>query len=346
MTRPLDLHPVSRGLAVWGGRAWMTGSKAVRACRVDPQAVVSDVWESLSLQPLPAGRGKVRHRADLAVACLLADGFPPGWRWTAAAPAAWEKDALQVFLGVARECKIDIRWLVPRAAALAASLNPDTDRVFVLEWSWNTMHNVEVLREGEGWRRGSVQILPEGGVFNFFRREARLVQETALNRLRWDPLYSGQSEQAVFDAWWASISGDAPLTLSAPGGASLDFSGEASRIRAAHLPWVEANGLSDSPDMILPPALRAVLGWSSCLTESVPFSFALADHGQESAKWRDAVSLGDPSQDLDGGPRVTHLVVNGIAEPWSGNAVPGQSLTLPDGREGLAIHVPEPHAAP
>ncbi|MCH8525664.1 MAG: hypothetical protein LAT79_00700 [Kiritimatiellae bacterium] len=81
--RLLDLDPASRGLAVWNGGAWRFGAEALAACRVDPQATCWDVWEVLSLIPLGVNRDGVRHRADLAVRMLRAEGggrMHRGWR--------------------------------------------------------------------------------------------------------------------------------------------------------------------------------------------------------------------------------------------------------------------------
>ena len=48
---------------------WVHGDEALRACRVDPQSVVFDVWKDLDLQPVQPPVG-ARHRADLAVGQL------------------------------------------------------------------------------------------------------------------------------------------------------------------------------------------------------------------------------------------------------------------------------------
>lgn len=335
--RLLDLHPVTRGLAVWDGSEWRFGPDALAACRVDPQATCWDVWEAISLIPLSGKRGSVRHRADLAALMLE----PAPGPCAALAPASWEKEEMRVFLGSAAAASLSVRWLTSRAAAVVARVCPEAGACSVLEWSWTRLLQVHFSRDSEGqWTRGQAVSFADAGILACFRREALAVQDAALEKFRFDPLYSGRTEQALFSGWWRSLNENADWAAVSPGGGRLDLSPERSRFAGLHAAVLA--GLEDDAGLIVPPPLRRMLAWSRATPEPPLGGEAdVEDHDAPAARWRESLTLPGPA-----GVRATHLVIDGMAEPWAGSAAPGETVTLPDGRTALAVHVRERYGAP
>jgi hypothetical protein len=332
----LDLDPVVRGLAVWDGAAWRFGAEALAACRVDPQATCWDVWEAMSLIPLAGKRGGVRHRADLAVRMLEGGGEP----CVALVPSAWEKEEMRVFLGAAAAAKVSVRWLTSRAGAVATRAQIDGEACSVLEWSWNRLQQVNFVRGTEGeWKRESVVSFPDAGILACFQREALAVQDLALDKFRFDPLYSGRTEQALFSGWWQALNEGVDWSVVSPGGGKIELSPERSRFAELHAKVL--NGLSDDPSLIVPPAFRRMLGWTRATPEPpLGQDVDVEDHDVPAARWRESLTLSGTV-----GLRATHVVIEGIAEPWSGDAAPGETVMLPDGRTALAVHVRERYGA-
>jgi len=286
--KALDLHPPVRGLALWTGKDWRFGAEAFAACRVDPQSVSADHWESISLHPLAAGRGGMRHRADLAAASLKADrlGADPV---AALAPAGWEREELQVFLGAAQSAGLRVRWLLPRCAAAAAVAGIDADTCEAAEWSWNQLRLSGLRREDGCWRRGAVRTLPDAGIFSCFRREAGLARDILLDTRRYDPLDSGRTEQALFLSWWRALGEGAPWIASTPDGGETDLSPARPRLAALH-PF----HLEDRETLLLPAALRQLLGFTRATPEPASLdsaTAALEDHDAAGTRWRDGHSL-------------------------------------------------------
>jgi len=337
----LDLDPAGRGLAVWNGGAWRFGAEALAACRVDPQATCWDVWEALSLIPLGVNRDGVRHRADLAVRMLREEGGGLDEARVALTPSGWDKETMRVFLGVATAAGLNVRWLTPRAGVVVSRQEPAGDRCTVVEWSWNRLQQVKWVRKGETWRQEEMCMVADAGILACFRREALAVQDLALEKFRFDPLYSGRTEQALFSGWWTSLREGAEWSVTTPEGGRIDLSGERSRFAALH--GAVTAEMSDAEDVIAPMAFLRLMGWcrAGAARPVSGVEVEVEDHDAESARWRETLGVAE----RDGGPRATHVVIDGIAEPWPGEARPGETVKLPDGRTALAVYVRESHGA-
>ena len=333
--RLLDLDPVTRGLAVWDGETWRFGVEAMASCRVDPLATCWDVWEAMSLIPLAAKRDGVRHRADLAVRMLQAAGDAGNDPCVALVPASWEKDAMRVFLGAAVAAEIPVRWLSCRAAAVAARAAVEEEICSVLEWSWTHLQQVRFVRKENGeWRREGVVSFAGAGILACFRREALAVQDLALEKFRFDPLYSGRTEQALFSGWWRAMQEGTSWSVITPDGGRMGLSD----VRKSFIPLHRTvlTALSDTPQTLAPQAFLRLMGWTQARTEPpLGTEVELEDHDSPGARWREPLAARASEPLL----RATHVVLDGLAEPWAGNAAPGESVTLPDGRTGLAVHV-------
>ncbi len=322
---------------------WVHGHEALACCRLDPQATCPDVWIKLNRDPVL----NAENRAWLAVR-QLRDRIPsPEGVWAALTPDTWAKPALQVFLGVAKECGLDVRVLMSRAAAVASLVAEGTSCI-LLEWAWESLRAVTVIKDAEGWRFEDTRLLPEGGIFDFYRRDARVASEIALARTRIDPLDSGVRDQALFDAWWAWRMRGLPFRLEL-GGTELDFTGELARFQTPHREWLARNQLEDTRGLVVPAGLHRVLGLKNALHEPetlAPLLDRLEEPTQPGARWKAVIPATTAKPVLSGKHMpVTHWVVDGIASPCPpGEAeglIPGTKKLLPFGRIAMAIHVPE-----
>lgn len=349
----LDLSPVAvrvaqtapvPGLSSSTRSGWVHGNQALALCRVDPQSTCLDVWEGLSLSAVSPAAG-MRHRADLAVAQLREMGSDWKGDWVVAVSASWPKEVLQIFLGVAQECGISVQGLFPRALAAAALSLPDQVSVQVWEWGWRQLQVCDVRCTSGVWQIRGMRSVPELGVMSMFRRESRLAAEWMLERHRVDPLYSGSTEQELFNSWWAWHSGVKEGWQVEAGDTRMDLAEEADTLSACHRPVLEEHGLADESLRVGPRPLCHLIGNGNLHPEAEDFSPALEGLDLPPGKgprWRDRLHVEPPAPDRSR-KLPTHVVVNGIAEPMPAGvkARTGETLTLPDGREALAVFVPE-----
>lgn len=281
--RLLDLNPLNLGEAGKGtqpgvssfvNRAWLQGQAAFDHSREDPQSTCFDCWEQLSLDPVSLP-GAPRHLADVAAA-QLRSLCPDLQRdtWAVCAPGHWDKTQFRLFLGVAEACGMDVRILVPRALALTADLPGDADEWTVWEWQWGRLTVMKLTRDADGWQVAETRSVPDGGVLEFFRREARLISTLSLERHRVDPLYTGASEQQVFGGWWNHHFHGTAWQFHA-GGVQMDFSNEREALREVHADWIRQHQLEDAENVTLPVALKHSLGWERCRSEPEELSGVL-----------------------------------------------------------------------
>ncbi|MEX2608040.1 MAG: hypothetical protein WD708_11910 [Kiritimatiellia bacterium] len=281
--RLLDLNPLNLGeagkgtqpgLSSYVNRTWLHGQAAFDHSREDPQSTRFDSWEDLNLDPVSLP-GTPRHLADLAAEQLRT--LCPDLRrdsWAVCAPGHWDKTQLRLFLGVAGECGMDVRILFPRALALTAELPVDADAWTVWEWQWGRLNLLKLQRDADGWQVAETRRIPDGGVLEFFRREARLISTLSLERHRVDPLYTGTSEQQVFGGWWNHHFHGTAWQFHA-GGVQMDFSTEREILRDVHHDWLRQHHFSDSEHLTIPAALKHSLGWERCRSESGDLSGVL-----------------------------------------------------------------------
>lgn len=349
--RFLDVNPLALGeigatlqpgLSSFQNGKWIHGQEAFSVCRIDPQSIRYNLWENLNLDPVHFP-GRMRHAADLAMTQLqnLCSDLSRDV-WTVLTPSHWKKEQLQVFLGIAAECRMDVRAMVPRC--LIIDLPADADDWIGWEWHWQRLNRVQLKRDGEEWRLEACTHVPEGGVLDFFRRESRSVAKASLESHRLDPLYSGQSEQVLFEGWWKWHFHQKIWTFER-GGEIMDFSGEAASLRKSHEPWALAQNLKmNDPQQFFPAGLRHCLTGekgTGSMTDLKTFESRLGDLSEPGARWKDHLPMVE-KKNASVLP-VTHWVSKGIAEkaPQTENTIPGQTITLSDGREVLAVHVPE-----
>lgn len=343
--RFLDLNPLSLGecgakkqpgLSMFREGKWVHGEEALAHCRVDPQSVRFDVWDQLSLTPqgLPGG---MRHLADLALGQLREICREPGrGEWVVFTPVMWQKEQLQIFLGTAAACGMDVRVLLPRVLAVNHNLTDTPDRWTAWEWHWQQLLRVELWRDVQGWQVREAVGVPEGGVVDLFRKEARAVAKYALEQHRIDPLHSGQTEQQLFAGWWQRLDGAAQWGFRA-GELRLDVLG-------MPLSAPTLKGTADEPSASAPARLKRVLGWQQTQTEREDVEAVasrLGDLDQPGARRRHWLPVTAAAHRT--ALPVTHVVVDGIARKREvpEGVLPGDRVTLPDGNEGLAVHVAE-----
>ncbi len=326
------------GLAFSDRGTWRMGADALKAARLDPQALRADLWEQPSLQPIPGGDRSIRHGADLCLAQLRQRAFPNDRPWAVLVPATWEHDQLRIFLGIAKEVEWTVRWVMPRALAVAALADPGAETLTVFEWAWTHLSVCEMFREEGAWRLRRQNKFAEAGLFKLFRREADAANEVHLRQTRSDLMNLAADEQKLFDAWWRwHHAGE-----SWKGGSLvLDEAAPYAKLHAAALPGLAKY---DVPGTLLPPALRHILGFSNARSDEVDLRGILdAVPENDGGRTRLIDQVVPPARVPPPLPLpVTHWVVNGIAEAVEGEAaaLPGQSVTLSDGRKALAIHVP------
>ncbi len=353
--RVLDLSPLtpgesghpSPGLALLKNKNWIYGDEALAQSRLEPQSLCSDLWDRLSLDPL---MGNTR-RALLAVDQIRGMIRERNGVWMALAPDCWAKPALQVFLGVAKETGLDVRLMMQRAAAVAA-LSAHSENCRVMEWSWNGLQEVILELKSDGWHVTDTRPLPEGGVFDMYRRDAQVASDIIVARTRVDPMETGASDQRLFNSWWKWRMEGEPWVYESEAG-ELTLSEDPERYLVYHRDWRKRNSLMDGPEVRLPAALKSMFNWQLAQTEPSNLG-QIADRFEQprerGTRWKSAVPADahqEPrfkpgsSDHRTGREQATHVLVDSVARPCSPTETirVGQWINLETGGRGMGIKV-------
>ena len=335
--------PCLPGISSYRNGRWVHGDEALHHCRLDPQSTILDVWENLSLEPLSPSGG-MRHRADLAVAQLQELHLDSSSEWCVAVPMGWTKSVVQIFLGVAQECGLSITGCFPRALLIADQEIAQSDEATVLEWGWKTLSVGKVTCSNEEWSISETEEIADAGLIPCFRRESKLAASWMLDQHRVDPLHSGTTEQDLFMSWWKWHSGQAPTWGGQVNSVQCILSEKQDDLQELHRPLWKNHGIENKATVVASAACTHLSGCEQWVSESclqLPDLDRLNLEEGKGPRWRQGLKAGAGNAKQE--KRITHVVVDGIAEPAPSSlkADPGDLVTLPDGRDGLAIFVPE-----
>jgi len=178
----------------------LVGEEAVRRARLRPRFVMSRFWERLDGTPLGRPFPERLTSADLVHAHLrdlwgrLGGG---AGEVILAVPGVHGSEALGRLLGIAQALEIPVVGLVDTAVATAAAGFPG-ERLLLVE---THLHRATVteMRQAQEVIRERVSTIDRWGVDEVHEALARRVSERFVQKTRFDPLHSAETEQVLHD---------------------------------------------------------------------------------------------------------------------------------------------------
>ncbi|MBL6717171.1 MAG: hypothetical protein ISQ02_00840 [Pseudomonadales bacterium] len=323
------------GLALAQGQDLLLGHAAAAWVRREPAKVMNEHFHRLSTDPLPQPLERARTHADLIHAQLQGlwqAGADPSGEALLAVPGTWNREQLALLLGIADACAFDAVGLVDSALLTLAGAGPLARGPHaVIDGGLHQGLVSSFAQHPEQLERTGVSPVPAAALTDLEDCWLSAIADQFVAETRFDPLHTGASEQALFDAlpgWLEALSrGETPeaaLTVNGQRFAlTLQRGALLGKVRGRYDAFLEALSAQALPEGTL---------W---LHERLGRFPGLAAHLSE--------GLGQPLQPLSG------------AQLWAGLEAQGQglrgtvgalsyltTLALPARQDGQPLETPAP----
>ena len=177
-----------------------TGSEAYAAARVKPRRIQHHFWSDLNTAPLADQRFGHLSAADLASHQLEQMWRPLSSDYDKvilAVPPTMSMDSLGLLLGIASDLKIPVTAMVD--SAVAATRREYQNAVLVhIDMSLHSTSFTRLAQTGQV-QIERVDILESCGTYALFDAWIRTVAEAFVQRSRFDPLHTAQTEQMLLN---------------------------------------------------------------------------------------------------------------------------------------------------
>jgi len=207
----LRLHCASEQF-VSQGYAWLAGEQvhfdlnddvhtsSVKRCRLAPQEINNRYWMQCDQSAISQNVAGMRHAADLIWQHLsqLKQRFNLS-ELALVVPSHYRAENLQLLLGVAKACDLQIKALINKAS-LAVSLSEpiDGDYIHLDVQLHQTVSSRLNLSDGTV-SLGEVEIIQDVGIHVMQEALLRGLQDSFIKNDRFDPLHDANTEQQLFD---------------------------------------------------------------------------------------------------------------------------------------------------
>jgi hypothetical protein len=206
------------GLALAQGQELRLGRAAAAWVRREPAKVMNEHFHRLSTDPLPQPLERARTHADLIHAQLQGlwqAGADPSGEAVLAVPGVWNREQLALLLGIADACAFDAVGLVDSALLTLAGAGPlAPGHHAVIDGGLHQGLVTTFTQHPEQLERTAVSPLPAAALTDLEDCWLSAIADQFVAETRFDPLHTGASEQALFDAlpgWLEALGrGEAP----------------------------------------------------------------------------------------------------------------------------------------
>ena len=206
------------GLALAQGQELRLGRAAAAWVRREPAKVMNEHFHRLSTDPLPQPLERARTHADLIHAQLQdlwQAGADPSGEALLAVPGTWNREQLALLLGIADACAFDAVGLIDSALLTLAGASPlAAGHHAVIDGGLHQGLVSTFTQHPERLERTAVSPLPAAALTDLEDCWLSAIADQFVAETRFDPLHTGASEQALFDAlpgWLEALGrGEAP----------------------------------------------------------------------------------------------------------------------------------------
>lgn len=184
--------------ASWDGTALAFGNEAVLRARSQPQQFNQRYFANLGAQPLPAPIGPAHNHADLIFHNLSHLRLVESESIYVGVPGHWNNDQLGLLLGITNELKLNVRGFVdiPLAHALRAAQAQSTT---VVDLELHRLTATSLQRDGNSLAIADHRAWDGRGYQHIIEGWMSLIADEYVQRTRFDPLHSGDSEQQLLN---------------------------------------------------------------------------------------------------------------------------------------------------
>ncbi len=198
------------GISFSQGYAWLKGvdvrfdlddSEApVGHCRLSPQEINNRYWQQCEQSAIPSNGAGMRHAADLVWQHLSQLKQQKSLNeLILVVPSHYRESNLQLLLGIAKACQLEIKGLVNKAVvALQNQVHKDGSY-----WHFDVQLHQTVCSRIEINDRlvklGEVEILSDVGIHLMQEALLKGLQNNFIQNDRFDPLHDAVTEQQLFD---------------------------------------------------------------------------------------------------------------------------------------------------
>lgn len=191
-------------LALAQGGELRLGTDALAQARRAPQALLSEHFGRMSIEPLRQPLAQARTHADVVHAQLQAlwqaGGGGKGQGVVLAVPSLLNREQLALLLGIAEACDFEAQGLVDTALVTLAGTGTLAEGAhYVLDGGLNQGYLSTVTQDGTHLTRTAVTPLPAAALTDLEDSWVGAVADGFITETRFDPLHTGDSEQALYD---------------------------------------------------------------------------------------------------------------------------------------------------
>lgn len=172
----------------------------VAVCRLEPQQINNRYWQQCEQSALPENSSGMRHAADLIWKHLaeLRQRFAFD-QLIFAVPSHYQSVNLQLLVGIAESCGIEVSALVNRAVFTATQYASSAENLMHIDVQLHQTVCSQIVAADSARRLEQVDVLHEVGVHAMQDALLKAIQERFIQSDRFDPLHYAETEQQLFN---------------------------------------------------------------------------------------------------------------------------------------------------
>jgi len=192
------------------GYAWFSGDQvffdlstentAVKRCRLSPQEINNRYWMQCDQSAITANGAGMRHAADLVWQHLNQLKHHHGLNeLVLVVPSHYQAENLQLLLGVAKACDLEIKALLNKASLALFSGNLPTGDYTHLDVQLHQTVRSKLTIDNDSVKLGEVDLIQDVGIHLMQETLLKGLQNNFIQNDRFDPLHDAHTEQQLFD---------------------------------------------------------------------------------------------------------------------------------------------------
>jgi len=172
----------------------------IKSCRLEPQQINSRYWQQCEQSSIASNSAGMRHAADLIWRHLseLKSQYALG-KVLLVVPSHYQAANLQLLLGIAKSCGIEVVGLLNKAIAAVHDRSGDIGEYLHVDVQLHQSVCTRVIDDGKRVSLGDVDVVQSVGIQAMQDAALKAIQEKFIQNDRFDPLHYAETEQQIFD---------------------------------------------------------------------------------------------------------------------------------------------------
>jgi F0F1-type ATP synthase epsilon subunit len=233
---------------------------ALARSRSHPQQFSNRYLSTIAADPVAGDLGVAKNHADLIYRQLLQNDLPSDDDLVLAVQGQISNTQLGLLLGICSEAKLQVRGFID--LGLGQSLNIDArDTYHVLDVEQHRMTLTEIQIDGVMRQQQRTTSMDGVGTANIIEGWMNIIADEFVQKTRFDPLHSGETEQQLFDqvyTWLAEPEMTDHVVSVSNGEASREVEISKSRLLEKLTQRLEGVDLSSVAHLVLTPRAASI----------------------------------------------------------------------------------------